>query len=198
MTERLRGACARLALVMATSLTATAGTVPPLAADLVSARSSRQLSVTSGAFRSGQAIPAPYGQEGDNFSPALGWQSAPPGTRSFAVVLEDPDAAEPKPFVHWTLYNLPSTVTALHESIPVHLQLPDLSGARQGRNSRGTAGYVGPRPPKGDPPHHYHFQVFALDSMLDLPPGAERDVLLAAMKGHVVAFGETVGTFQRP
>jgi Raf kinase inhibitor-like YbhB/YbcL family protein len=67
----------------------------------------------------------------------------------------------------------------------------------QGRNSRGQVGYMGPRPPAGDPAHHYHFQVFALDTMLSLPPGAERDAVVTAMNGHVLARGETVGTFAK-
>jgi Raf kinase inhibitor-like YbhB/YbcL family protein len=67
----------------------------------------------------------------------------------------------------------------------------------QGRTSRGSPGYYGPRPPVGDPPHHYHFQVFALDSTLEVQPGADRDTLLAAMKGHVLAKGELVGEFQQ-
>ena len=73
----------------------------------------------------------------------------------------------------------------------------DPEGVLQGRTSRGSVGYFGPRPPVGDPPHRYHFQVFALDTLLDVPPGAERDTLLAAMAGHVLAAGEAVGVYQQ-
>jgi Raf kinase inhibitor-like YbhB/YbcL family protein len=83
------------------------------------------------------------------------------------------------------------------ESIPTVLRLEDPAGALQGRNSRGQIGYMGPRPPAGDPPHRYHFQVFALDTMLNVAPGADRETLLAAMRDHVLARGEHVGTFQR-
>ena len=76
--------------------------------------------------------------------------------------------------------------------------LSEPKGAMQGRNSRGQIGYMGPRPPAGDPPHHYHFELFALDTTLVIPPGAEREALLGAMNGHVVARGEVVGVFQRP
>lgn len=168
-----------------------------LATELVPPSSPTRLEVSSPAFQAGQAIPEPYGQEGERFSPALTWKGAPSGTRSFVVILEDPDAKEPRPFVHWTLYNLPATTTRLAESIPALPQLPDLEKARQGRNSRGTVGYTGPRPPLGDPPHHYHFQVFALDAPLTVTPGADRAALLTAMKAHVLASGEVVGTFQR-
>ena len=160
-------------------------------------RADAQLSVTSSAFRSGEAIPYPYSQYGERFSPALSWDGAPSGTKSFVLIMEDPDAKEPKPYVHWLLYNVPATTTQLPESMPSALRLDDPRGALQGRNSRGQIGYMGPRPPEGDPPHHYHFQVFALDTQLAVPPGADRDALLAAMSGHVLARGETVGTFEK-
>ena len=131
-------------------------------------------------------------------SPDLSWTGVPPSAKSLAVFVEDPDAKEPKPFVHWVLYNLPSSITALPESVPGAPRLPEFGGALQGRTSRGTTGYVGPRPPKGDPPHHYHFQVFALDAPLTLDPGADATAVAGAMKGHVLASGELVGTFKAP
>jgi len=160
-------------------------------------RAVAMLSVTAHAFPAGQAIPSPYTQYGERFSPALEWNSVPEGTKSFAVLMEDPDARAPKPFVHWLLYNVPATTMRLYESVPAVMRLADPAGALQGRNSRGQIGYVGPRPPAGDPPHHYHFQVFALDTVLPVPPGIDRETMLAAMEGHVVARGEHVGTFQR-
>ena len=89
---------------------------------------------------------------------------------------------------------VPTPGTVHHKLVA---SLEDPKGALQGRNSRGQIGYMGPRPPEGDPPHHYHFQVFALDAPLTMPPGADREALLAAMRGHVLARGETVGTFQK-
>src|SRR5918994_1653015 len=85
------------------------------------------------------------------------------GTRSYVVMMEDPDVGHDPPFVHWTIYDLPPDVTELREGVPgqPRLLLPD--GALQGRNDRGSTGYFGMRPPKGDPAHHYHVQVFALD-----------------------------------
>jgi Raf kinase inhibitor-like YbhB/YbcL family protein len=151
------------------------------------------LTVTSSAFRNGQAIPLKYSDYGEKVSPALRWEGAPASAKSFVVLAEDPDAQTPKPFVHWSLYNLPATVTQIDEGIPGMPRLPELGGAYQGRSSRGNTGYMGPRPPKGDPPHHYHFQVFALDTTLTLDPNVSREQLLTAMTGHVVAGGETVG-----
>jgi Raf kinase inhibitor-like YbhB/YbcL family protein len=156
------------------------------------------LSVTSSAFSASGAVPFPYSQYGERFSPALAWTSTAVGTQSFALVMEDPDAKAPKPYVHWLLYNVPGSVTSLHESIPALPRLKDLGGALQGRNSRGSIGYTGPRPPENDPPHPYHFQVFALDTTLTLEPGADREALLNAMRGHVLARGEVIGTFQKP
>jgi Raf kinase inhibitor-like YbhB/YbcL family protein len=156
-----------------------------------------KMTVSSPAFKQGERIPDPYGADGDNFSPALTWTNLPSHARSVVVMVEDPDAATPNPFVHWTLYNLPAGTSRLDESIPAIPQLPQLSKAKQGRNSRGTIGYTGPRPPKGDPPHHYHFQVFALDVELAVLPSAEAQAIIDAMKGHVLAWGELVGLFSR-
>ena len=156
------------------------------------------LTVTSPAFRAGQSIPLKYSDYGEKVSPALRWAGAPESAKAFIVLAEDPDAQAPKPFLHWSLYNLPITVTQLEEGIPGLPRLPELGGALQGRSSRGNTGYMGPRPPKGDRPHHYHFQVFALDAPLTLDPNASREQVLAAMTGHVVAGGETIGVFAAP
>jgi Raf kinase inhibitor-like YbhB/YbcL family protein len=186
----------------APAATGTTGTSAPfgngeLAMALAEARGNAALTVSSPAFASGQPIPEPYSQYGERFSPALAWSGAPQGTRSFVLLMEDPDAKQRKPFIHWVLYDIPAAATRLVESVPPVLRLGDPKGAMQGRNSRGGVGYTGPRPPEGDPPHHYHFQVFALDNTLGLEPGASRDAVIGAMKGHVVGRGELVGTFQR-
>ncbi len=116
------------------------------------------------------------------------------GAAAYAIIMEDPDAQAPKPFVHWVAWNISEPMTP--EGMNEKIKLPN--GVVQGANSRGSVGYYGPRPPVGDPPHHYHFQVFAFDAPLDLPPGSDRDTLLAAMEGHVLAKGELVGTASRP
>ncbi len=105
--------------------------------------------------------------------------------------------AEDPPFVHWQLYNIPPDVLMLEEGLPGAPKLKKPEGALQAATDRGSFGYVGPQPPVGDPAHRYHVQVFALDTLLDLPFGASRAELLAAMRGRVLAQGELVSTFQR-
>lgn len=155
------------------------------------------LGVSSPSFANGARIPDAHAAEGQNASPALRWTAGPAGTRGYVVMMEDPDVREDPPFVHWTVYNVPAEVTMLDEGLPGAPRLLKPEGAGQGANERGSTGYFGPRPPVGDPPHHYHFQVFALDALLQLPHGASRAELLAAMRGHVLASGEVVGTYQR-
>jgi Raf kinase inhibitor-like YbhB/YbcL family protein len=154
--------------------------------------------VTSTAFTQGQAIPETYSDYGRHLSPPLEWSGYPDDTRAFAVIVEDPDAKAmaPEPYVHWVLYNLPAGTHALPASVPATPQLQELGNALQGKTTRGSVGYFGPRPPGGDPPHHYHFQVFALDAPLPLAPGADKDAVVAAMEGHVLAVGDLVGTFR--
>ena len=99
----------------------------------------------------------------------------------------------------WVAWNIPADVTQLREGLPEQDSLTEPEELRQGVNSRGTIGFLGPRPPAGDPPHNYHVQIFAIDRVLDVPiTGADRDQLLSALKGHVLARGELVGQFARP
>lgn len=166
------------------------GSGVPLAMGRVEARAG--LSVASPSISEDGAIPARHSEYYDGVAPALSW-SPTPRAAAYAIIMEDPDAQAPKPFVHWVAWNIrePMTPEGLNEEI----KLPN--GVVQGANSRGSVGYYGPRPPVGDPPHHYHFQVFALDAPLELPPGSDRDALLAAMEGHVLAKGELVGTYDQ-
>ena len=154
------------------------------------------------------AVKAPFGNDspmplesvadGDNASPKLDWSGAPQGTQSFVVIADDPDAKQPKPFVHWLVYDIPASVTSLREGLPTEPLLPDPKGVKQGTNSAGATGYLGPKPPVEDPAHHYHFQVFALDvPALGLDPAATREQVLAAMQGHVLAAGNLIGTHKR-
>lgn len=132
----------------------------------------------------------------DGVAPRVYW-SRVSGAKSFVLIMEDPDAKPITPFVHWVAWNIPGNYTHLPEGLQEHERLTDPPGMLQGRNSRGSVGYFGPRPPVGDPPHHYHFQIFALDTLLSVPPGAERDEVIEAMRGHVLASGEMVGTYQQ-
>jgi Raf kinase inhibitor-like YbhB/YbcL family protein len=157
------------------------------------------VTVTSPAFAPGAAIPATYSEYEQGASFPLSWTAGPEGTRSYVLIMEDPDATMPKPFVHWVAWNIPSDVLSLREGLQEQDALTDPPGLRQGVNSRGTIGYLGPRPPAGDPPHTYHVELFALDAILEVPlSGANRDQVLAAVNGHVIASGELTGSFARP
>ena len=151
------------------------------------------LTLTSSAFASGAAIPAQYTCKGDDVSPALEWSGAPAHTASFAVIMDDPDAPAGT-WVHWVLWNLPPSAHSLTEGVSKREQLDN--GARQGRNSSRKIGYNGPCPPAGQT-HRYFFRLYALDAKLDLAPGAGRDELDAAMKGHMLAQSEYMGTFHK-
>ncbi|MFW2830771.1 YbhB/YbcL family Raf kinase inhibitor-like protein [Sphingomonas sp. ID0503] len=160
------------------------------------ARDRAPMRVTAPAFAAQTAIPREHSEYGLGISPALSW-TAVSGAATYAIIMEDPDAADPKPVVHWVAWNIPGSVT----SLPAGLQERDrlsgepLESMMQGATSRGTVGWYGPRPPKGDGPHRYHFQLLALDRPLDLPLGTTRDQLLAAMVGHVLASGELLGLY---
>lgn len=167
----------------------------PTAIHRLTSRTNGVIDVRSADITPQAAIPARHTAYGDNRSPSLEWTSAG-GARAYVLLVEDPDAPRAQPFVHWVAWNIPPDVHAL----PAHLSPTSTAvrGMQQGRNDRGDVGWFGPRPPAGDPPHHYHFQVFALDRMLVLPPGATREDVLKAMDGHVLAKGELVATSQAP
>jgi Raf kinase inhibitor-like YbhB/YbcL family protein len=160
-------------------------------------KTSQHLKVNSGVFAEGDAIPPEFSSYDGGASFPLAWSEGPVGTKSYAVLVEDPDVKRAPPFVHWLLWNIPARETHLRQGVPAKDKLDDPAGACQGATSIGKVGYFGPKPPAGDPAHHYHVQVFALDRVLDLPVGADRDELVAAIKGHVLASGELVGTFER-
>jgi Raf kinase inhibitor-like YbhB/YbcL family protein len=171
---------------------------PALALARDETRSSARLSVASPAFAANGRIALKFSAYGEDVSPALRWSDLPAGATHLAVLMEDPDAATGLPFVHWIAWNIPASLSALPEGLPKELQLADPKGMRQGRNTRGSIGYFGPRPPIGDPAHHYHFQLFALSGPLELRIGASREDLLAALAGKVLARGEVVGTYAQP
>ncbi|WP_428412915.1 YbhB/YbcL family Raf kinase inhibitor-like protein [Pararhizobium sp.] len=175
---------------------AARGVGVPLAKDRPETDAKRALNVSSSDFATNGAIPMKQSEYADGVSPALRW-NAVPGAVSYAIVMEDPDSKPIKPFVHWVAWNIPGTVTSLPEGLQEQLRLVEPEGVLQGRNSSGTHGYFGPKPPVGDPAHHYHFQILALDQMLDIPPTSDRDAFLAAASGHVIAKGELVGLYQQ-
>jgi Raf kinase inhibitor-like YbhB/YbcL family protein len=166
-----------------------------LAAEAVSAGAlvrRQAMNLTSRSFQDGQ-IPAKYTCKGAGVSPQLAWTAPPAGTASFALIVTDPDAPRGT-FTHWVLYDLPAGMRALAEGLPNQGQLAD--GARQGRNDFGSPGYGGPCPP-GHAPHHYVFTLYALNVKLNLPAGATRAQLEAAMQGHILARAELIGLYKQ-
>jgi Raf kinase inhibitor-like YbhB/YbcL family protein len=149
------------------------------------------MQVASTAFAPHGKIPARHSGEGENLSPPLSWSGAPEGTRSFAVICHDPDAPLVKAgsygFVHWVLYGLPASTTALEE------------GTTQGVNGStdfGRSGYGGPKPPQGHGTHHYFFWVLALDAELDLPPDLDLGAFLEKAEPHLLGMNRLVGTYR--
>jgi len=152
-----------------------------------------KLQLRSRAFAKGSVIPSEYTCTGPDKSPPLTWTGTPAGTRSFALIVDDPDAPRGT-FVHWVIYNMGSSVNQLPEDTPRSAQTT--FGARQGVNGLNNIGYRGPCPPPGAR-HHYHFRLFALDSPLKLEPGASAAEVRQAMREHVLASTELVGIFGR-
>lgn len=154
-----------------------------------------QMRLTSPAFSHGETIPTRYTCDGEDVSPPLAWAEVPPGTRFFALIVDDPDAPAGT-FVHWVLYNIPGERRDLPEGVPPQLEVPGIG--RQGTNDfrDQRIGYRGPCPPPG-PPHRYFFKLYALDAALDVVPGASAATVARAMRGHILAQGTLMGRYGR-
>jgi len=151
------------------------------------------MKLTSTAFHQGGTIPKRYTEDGVDVSPELEWTEPPPGTQSFALICEDPDAPRGT-YTHWVLFSLPMESRGLKEGIPPDAKLAD--GSIQGTNDFGKIGYGGPAPPPGKP-HRYFFKLFALDAKLPLASGSTKHHLLDSLPGHILAETELVGTYGR-
>jgi len=155
-----------------------------------------QLKIVSSAFEQGASIPKRHTCEGQDLPPPLAWSRVPAGTRSLALIVDDPDAPDPAApkmtWVHWVLYNLPPDATGLGAGVAPSA-LP--AGTLQGRNDWKRTGYGGPCPPVGR--HRYFHKLYALDVVLPDLKQPSKDQLLKAMSGHVLAQGELVGTYQK-
>lgn len=147
----------------------------------------------STAFSNGGDIPKEFTCSGEDRSPALEWSEAPAGTKSFALIADDPDAPLGT-WVHWVIFNIPGAAHLLPGTIDKKDQLAD--GARQGRNDFRKIGYNGPCPPPGKP-HRYFFKLYALNSDLRLAPGASKKDVERAMEGHILGHAEWMGRYQR-
>lgn len=152
------------------------------------------LELTSDAFGNGQSIPAKYSCIGKNISPALAWNEPPAATQSFALIVDDPDAPMGT-WVHWVLFNIPADTRNLQEDLPITGKNVDPNAIYVGKNSSGKTKYDGPCPPSGT--HRYYFKLYALDTTINLLPGATKDQVLAEMEGHILAWGELMGTFSK-
>lgn len=144
-------------------------------------------SLTSSSFENNQPIPASYTHKGDNTSPPLTITGVPEAAKSLALILHDPDAVNGD-FVHWTMWDMPAATQSINaDAVPV--------GAVQGMNGAGTNTYIGPAPPAGTGTHHYIFELYALDTALNLPHSTTREQLETAMANHIIAKAELIGLF---
>ena len=151
------------------------------------------LVVQSDAFQAEGTIPQLYTCDGDDLSPPLAWSDPPAGTQSLALIFDDVDAPA-RTWVHWVLFNIPTSVRALPEGMMAD---PSMDGlGTSGSNSWGNLGYGGPCPPEGAP-HRYTFRLYALDVLLDLEAGASRAELDEAMEGHILGAGQLMGYYGR-
>jgi len=149
-------------------------------------------------------VPEAYSAYGDNTSIDLSWDNLPSGTVQLAVICDDPKVVElgmmPTPFVHWVAYNIPASASGLPAGLPADAELSGvagLDGMINGLNGTSRPGYFGPRPPVNGQLHAYHFRVYAIDADLDLEAGLNKDDLLAAIDGHILATGMLMGHYER-
>ena len=147
-----------------------------------------KLSLTSSAFRNGRPIPQRFSCDGYNQSPPLQWGEPPEGTKSFALTIDDPDAPSGT-FRHWAVFDIPPATRSMAAGDRIGVQ---------GMNDKGMPGYTGPCPPQGNPPHHYHFRLFALSvEKLGLAPTAHVKEVEDAAEKHAIGQAELIGTYQR-
>jgi Raf kinase inhibitor-like YbhB/YbcL family protein len=143
----------------------------------------------STSFEENGRIPKKYTKDGDNISPAIIWDGVPDGAAELALLVEDPDAPTPDPFVHWLVYGIDTERDGIPED--------SSGGAVEGLTSGGEVGYTGPAPPADGGPHRYRFRLLALDESPGLKPGATREALMEIIDGHVLEEAELVGTYGR-
>jgi Raf kinase inhibitor-like YbhB/YbcL family protein len=156
-------------------------------------RGDSTMRITSPAFQEGGTVPQTFTCDGKDSSPQLEWSGVPASAKSLALICDDPDAPRGT-WVHWVLFNIPTSANGLPEAVPMQKNLQD--GSIQGTNDFGKIGYGGPCPPPGKP-HRYFFKLYALDTTLGLDPGATKKQLESAMKGHILAEGQLMGTYGR-
>ena len=150
------------------------------------------MQLTSSVFQQGAEIPSYYTSDGEDASPELSWKDAPAETKSFALIVHDPDASRPGGFTHWVVYDIPPETGHIEENVPDTERVSGLG--TQGKNDGGKIGYIGPAPPSGT--HRYFFRLYALDAMLNLGIRATHKQVMDAIKGYVLAQAELMGTYE--
>ncbi len=150
------------------------------------------ITITSTAFTEGSMIPRDYTCDGEDISPPLTWSGVPDGTKSLALICDDPDAPMGT-WVHWVLFNIPAHIMELPTKIPPEKIIQN--GAKHGMNDFRKLGYGGPCPPGGT--HRYYFKLYALDTEINLEAGITKAQLLKTMEGHILAEGQLMGKYTR-
>lgn len=150
------------------------------------------MEIKSSAFKAGESIPSKYTCDNIDVSPHLAWSKVPSGTKTFALIADDPDAPSGT-YVHWVMFNIPGNLRELSDNIPKKEKLEN--GAVHGKNDFGNIGYGGPCPPSGT--HRYYFKLYALDAELNAEPGITKKELLKIMDVHVLEEGELMGRYKR-
>lgn len=158
-----------------------------------SAKEDSMFQIKSNAFQADGNIPSRFTCEGENISPELSWSGAPEGTKTFALVLHDPDAPHKGGYTHWVAFNIPATVNHVAENVPKSSTFPE--GGTQGKNDDGKSGYTGPCPPSGA--HRYYFHLYAVDGQVDLGANTTKADLEQALKGHILAQTELMGRYKK-
>lgn len=150
------------------------------------------MKLTSPAFEHQTKLPIDYSCHGKNIHPPLQVQGVPAAAKSLVLIMSDPDAPQPQPWIHWVLFNISPKMTEINEAAPYNT----LEGAKRGKNTAQTLEYYGACPPQGHGVHHYHFMLYALDTMLDLPEGVSYEMIKQAMQGHIVSQADLIGLYE--
>lgn len=190
--QLLCGLCGTSGLAVAGCLE----TVQPTRNEPVTTVAGSGMTLSSEGFADGERIPDQYTYEGADVSPPLSIGGVPDEAASLVLIVDDPDAPTP-PFTHWVLWNLPPDTTSLPEGMPRTARLEAYGGAKQGNNSFGELGYLGPRPPEGDGRHTYRFTLYAVETELNVQARSRRGRVDDAMRGQVVATARLTGTYER-
>lgn len=153
----------------------------------------KSMKLLSSAFKNGDVLPKKYSCDGENVNPPLRWENSPEGTKSFIVIMDDPDApaTKPEPWVHWIVFNIPSDVNKLDENA----EIDRMKDAKQGLTNSGKSKFHGACPPSGV--HRYYFTLYALDTMLDLQEGVSKKDLLNDAEGHLLSQAQLMATYER-